>query len=143
MELPWLQTYGVATAWVHGVTMAMEVLWTFHGFGAWDWHGCGDACGFDTALVHEVAMALEMHLDLTQLRCMGSPWLYRCVWICHDFSAWDRHGFAAWFLMDSYALGVSGDTMDLVPLTIEFVDEDVVPLNVEANVLECGTTWEE
>ena len=74
---------------------------------------------------------------------MGSPWLYRCVWICHNFSAWDCHGFAAWFLMDSYALGVSGDTMDLVPLTIEFVDEDVVPLNVEANVLNCGTTSQE
>ena len=41
--------------------------------------------------------------------------------------------------MDSYALGVSGDTMDLVPLTMKFVDEDVVPLNVEADVLECGT----
>ena len=45
--------------------------------------------------------------------------------------------------MDSYALGVSGDTMDLVQLTMKFVDEDMVPLNVEANVLNCGTTSQE
>ena len=43
------------------------------------------------------------------------------------------------FLMDSYAFGVTGDTIDLVPLNMKFVDEDVVPLNVEADVLECGT----
>uniref|UniRef100_A0A2N9J1C5 Uncharacterized protein n=1 Tax=Fagus sylvatica TaxID=28930 RepID=A0A2N9J1C5_FAGSY len=34
--------------------------------------------------------------------------------------------------MDSYALGVSGDTMDLVPLTIEFVDEDVEGIGLAA-----------
>ena len=45
--------------------------------------------------------------------------------------------------MDSYDLGVSGDTTDLVQLTMEFVDEDVVPLNVEADVLECRTVGQE
>ena len=55
--------------------MATEVLWIFHGFGAWDCHGYRDACGFATASVHGVAMALEMHVDLSHLRCIGLPWL--------------------------------------------------------------------
>ena len=47
------------------------------------------------------------------------------------------------FLMDSFALGISGDIMDLVLLIMKFVDEELVPLNVEADDLECGTTSQE
>ena len=50
-------------ALVHGIGMAVEMRVDLPLI--WRPHGCGDACGFDTALVHGVAMALEMHLDFT------------------------------------------------------------------------------
>uniref|UniRef100_A0A2N9J5S9 Uncharacterized protein n=1 Tax=Fagus sylvatica TaxID=28930 RepID=A0A2N9J5S9_FAGSY len=124
--------HGFGDAWdCHGFDV-----WGVHGFGAWDRRGYGGACGFPTTLMHGITMAMM---------------------ICHDFGAWDCHGYRGAcrfstalvhgiamamecrFSMDSYDLGVSGDTTDLVQLTMEFVDEDVVPLNVEADVLECRT----
>ena len=68
-------------------------MWICHGFSAWGRHGFRDACEFDMASVHGVAMALEMLVDLPRLRCM------------------DRHGFrdACGFDTDS----VHGITMAL------------------------------
>ncbi|GMY34213.1 hypothetical protein FCV25MIE_29455, partial [Fagus crenata] len=56
--------------------------------------------------------------------------------ICHGFGAWDCHGYhgECRFSMDSYDLGVSGDTTDMVQLTMEFVDEDVEGIRPVATV---------